>query len=249
LVGHYAQLSLDYEEYLYVEFSARVDQSSTLPAGNNAYFYPSVAVSFVPTDAFGFESELLSYTKVRASAAKVGRDADPYLLQSVFIPGDFGNNLASVVFPFAGTPGFQPSSRIGSSELTPEFVTSYEVGLNLGLFGNRLGVDLAYFNTVSTNQIFNVAISPSTGFDTRTTNIGEMTNKGIEAVLSSTIIKGGDFLWNADLNFTRIRNKVVSIAEGVESSTIPGNGFIGISPSIAVGHPYGVVIATAHPRN
>ena len=249
LVGHYAQLSLDYEEYLFVEFSGRVDQSSTLPAANNAYFYPSVAVSFVPTDAFGFESEILSYTKIRASAAKVGRDADPYLLQSVFIPAGFGNNLAEITFPFAGIPGFQPSSRIGSSELTPEFITSYEVGLNLGLFGNRLGVDLAYFNTISTNQIFNVAVSPSSGFDTRTTNIGEMTNKGLEAVLSSTIIKGGDFLWNADLNFTRIRNNVVFIAEDVQSSTIPGNGFLGISPSIAVGHPYGVIISTAHPRN
>lgn len=252
LVGHYAQLSLDYEEYLFVEFSGRVDQSSTLPAANNAYFYPSVAVSFIPTDAFGIESEFLSYTKVRASAAKVGRDADPYRLQSVFVSSGFGNNLASITFPLSvggNIPGFQPSSRIGSPDLTPEFITSYEVGLNLGLFGNRLGVDVAYFNTVSTNQIFDVAVSPSTGFDTRTTNIGKMTNKGVEAVLSATVIKGADFLWNADLNFTRIRNKVVSIAEGVESSSIPGNGFLGISPSIAVGYPYGVIISTAHPRN
>ncbi|SMD41879.1 TonB-linked outer membrane protein, SusC/RagA family [Aquiflexum balticum DSM 16537] len=253
LIGYYAQLSLDYNDYLFLELSGRVDQSSTLPTTSNAYFYPSIAASFVPTDAFNIQSDILSYAKVRASAARVGRDADPYLLQSVLVSAGYGNNVASINFPISvaggSIPGFTPAGRIGSFELTPEFVTAYEVGLNLGLFNNRFGLDLAYFNTVSTNQIFNVAVSPSTGFDTRTTNIGEMTNKGIEAVLSSTIFKRGDFTWDANLNFTRIRNEVVSIAEGVDNSGIPPGGFIGITSSIAVGQPYGVVISTAFPRN
>jgi TonB-linked SusC/RagA family outer membrane protein len=253
LVGHYAQWSLDYKSYAFLELSGRVDQSSTLPAANNAYFYPSISGSFVPTEAFGFESDILSYAKIRGAAARVGRDADPYLLQTFFTAASFGNNVASVNFPMsvggASIPGFFPATRIGSNELTPEFVTSYEVGLNLGLIRNRVGLDITYFSTVSTNQIFNVAISPSSGFDTRTTNIGEMTNKGIEAVLSSTIIKGTNFNWDAALNFTRIRNNVVSIAEGVDNSTIAGNSFIGIAPSIKVGQPYGVIISTAFPRN
>jgi outer membrane receptor protein involved in Fe transport len=253
LVGHYAQLSLDYKEYLYLELSGRVDQSSTLPAGGNAYFYPSVSASFVPTDAFGIENDLLSYIKIRASAARVGRDADPYLLRSVFESGEFGNNIASINFPIsiggASIPGFLAGTRIGSMNLTPEFVTSYEVGLNLGLFRNKVGLDLAYFNTVSTNQIFDVAVSPSTGFDTRTTNIGEMTNKGIEAVISATLLETTNFSWDLNLNFTRIRNEVKSITEGVDNSTIPGDSFLGIAPSIAVGHPYGVIISTAFPRN
>jgi TonB-linked SusC/RagA family outer membrane protein len=253
LVGHYAQWSLDYKSYAFLELSGRVDQSSTLPASNNAYFYPSISASFVPTEAFKYESDFLSYAKVRAAAARVGRDADPYLLQTFFSSASYGNNVASVNFPMsiggASIPGFFPSTRIGSMDLTPEFVTSYEVGLNLGLFRNRFGLDVTYFNTVSTNQIFNVAISPSSGFDTKTTNIGEMTNKGIEAVLSSTIIKSANFNWDASLNFTRIRNNVVSIAEGVDNSTIAGNSFIGIAPSIKVGQPYGVILSTAFPRN
>jgi hypothetical protein len=76
-----------------------------------------------------------------------------------------------------------------------------------------------------------------------------MTNKGIEATLSATVLRVGDFTWNTDLNFTRIRNMVNFIAEGVDNSTIPGNSFLGIAPSIAVGHPYGVIISTQHPRN
>lgn len=253
LVGHYAQLSLDYREYLFLELSGRMDQSSTLPQQNNAYFYPSAAMSFVATDAFDIETETLSYIKLRASAARVGRDADPYLLETLFASAGYGNNLANINFPIsvggASIPGFGVGTRIGSMNLTPEFVTSYEVGLNLGFFENRFGLDIAYFNTISTNQIFNVAVSPSTGFDTRTTNIGEMTNKGIEAMLSATIINTPRFRWDANFNFTRIRNEVTSIAPGVDNSTIPGNSFIGIAPSIAVGQPYGVIISTAFPRN
>lgn len=253
LLGYYAQLSMDYNDYLFLELSGRVDQSSTLPTNNNSYFYPSVAFSFVPTEAFNIESDFLSYAKVRAAAARVGRDADPFLLQTFFTSAGFGNNVANVNFPMsiggASIPGFTPSTRIGSFDLQPEFVTSYEVGLNLGLIRNRFGLDITYFNTVSTQQIFDVAISPSSGFDTRTTNIGEMTNKGIEAVLSTTIFKRNNFTWDANLNFTRIRNQVVSIADGVDNSTIAGNSFIGIAPSIAVGQPYGVIISTAFPRN
>ncbi|HEV7348740.1 SusC/RagA family TonB-linked outer membrane protein [Telluribacter sp.] len=253
LIGHYGQLSLGYNQYLFLELSGRVDQSSTLPKGNNTYFYPSVAVSFVPTDAFKIESDVLSYTKVRASAARVGRDADPYLLQSVYVASTFGNNLASVTFPLsvggASVPGFNPSGRIGSTALTPEFVTSYEVGLNVGLFRNRFGLDLAYFDTRSTNQIFNVAVSNSSGFDTRTTNIGEMTNKGVEAVLTATVVRAAGFKWDIAANYTRIRNTVVSIAPGVENSTITGNSFIGIAPSIKEGEPYGVIIGSKNQRN
>ncbi|TXK46436.1 SusC/RagA family TonB-linked outer membrane protein [Pontibacter qinzhouensis] len=252
LLGHYGQLSLDYKSYLFLELSARVDKSSTLPAGNNAYFYPSAAVSFVPTEAFNFESDILSYAKVRANAARVGRDAPEYQLQSVFSRATYGNNLASVSFPLAvggNIPGFQIGSRIGSPNLKPEFVTSYEGGFNLGFFNNRIGVDFTYFHSTSTNQIFNVAISNASGYDTRTTNIGEMRNKGIELQLSGTPIRTSDFEWDIMVNFTRIRNKVISISEGVDNSNITGDSFIGIAPSIAVGYPYGVIIGTANARN
>ncbi|PRY53818.1 TonB-linked SusC/RagA family outer membrane protein [Arcticibacter pallidicorallinus] len=253
LLGYYGQLSMDYNSYLFFELSGRVDQSSTLPSKNNSYFYPAASLSFVPTDAFDIKSDVLSYLKFRASAAKVGRDADPYLLQSVYVQSSFGNNVADIVFPISvggsSIPGFQISSRIGSEDLTPEFVTSYEAGLNVGFLRNRLGLDFTYFYTKSTNQIFNVSVSSASGYDTRTTNIGEMTNKGIEAQLSATPIKSRSFSWDILANFTRIRNKVVDIAPGVETSDIDGDAFSGIIPSIAKGHPYGVIIGTANTRN
>ncbi|RRB02202.1 SusC/RagA family TonB-linked outer membrane protein [Larkinella rosea] len=254
LVGYYGQLSLGYQNYLFVELSGRVDQSSTLPKANNTYFYPAASVSFVPTDAFKLNSNVLSYAKVRASVARVGRDADPYLLNSVFVASSYGNNSASITFPIsvggANLPGFSPSTRIGNNNLTPEFVRSYEFGLNLGLFRNRASLDLAYFDTRSTNQIFNVSVSNSTGYDTRTTNVGALSNKGIELVLNTTPVRlQNGFKWDLVLNFTRIRNKVEEIAPGVTQSPITGGAFVGINPSIVVGQPYGVIVGTANARS
>lgn len=259
LVGYYGQASFDYKNFLFLELSGRADQSSTLPKENNTYFYPAASVSFVPTDAFKIQSDILSYAKVRASVAKVGRDADPYLLNSVYVAGSYGNNTANVTFPIsiggASIPGFAVGSRIGNNNLTPEFVTSTEAGLNIGLFRNRLSIDLAYFVNRSTNQIFNVAVSPSSGYDTRTTNVGELQTKGIELVLSATPVRVGGFKWDMNLNFTRLRNKVISIAPGVVQSGISGNGFggtvngfNGITPSIVEGQPYGVIVGSAYAR-
>ena len=251
LVGYYGQLSLNYNNYLFLELSGRADQSSTLPKANNTYFYPAASVSFVPTDAFKINSDVLSYAKVRASIAKVGRDADPYLLSSVYTSTAYGNNVASITYPLApnNTPGFGISNRIGNNNLKPEFVSSYEFGVNLGFFKNRLSIDATYFDSKSTQQIFNVAVSNSSGFDTRTSNVGELQNKGVELVLNATPIRVGGFKWDATLNYTLIRNQVVSIVPGtVKSSNIAGNSFIGIAPSIYEGYPYGVIVSTANTR-
>ncbi|MCW5909757.1 MAG: SusC/RagA family TonB-linked outer membrane protein [Cyclobacteriaceae bacterium] len=253
LVGFYSSLNLSYNNYLFLELQGRIDKSSTLPAGNNSFFYPGVSVSFVPTDAFDFQSKILSYAKIRGSIAKVGKDANVYLLKSFYETSTQGNNLASITFPMNiggdNIPGFQAASRIGSNTLTPEFTTTYEGGVNVGLFKNKLSVDVGYFYTESSNQIFNVAISNSSGFDTRTTNVGMITNKGWEVELSATPIRTSDFSWDISFNWTRLRNKVVDIAEGITSSTIIGNTFGGLSPSIARGYPYGVIIATGYAKN
>lgn len=257
LMGYYGQLSANFREFLFAELTARYDQSSTLPVEESGYFYPSVAVSFVVDEALGIESDLLSYLKVRGSAARVGRDADPYLLNSVFVTSTYGNNVADIQFPLSvggsSIPGFQIGDRVGNLNLTPEFTTSYEGGVNIGLFSNRVGIDATYFYTVSRDQILDVTIAAGSGFSTLTTNSGELENRGIEMLLNATPVRVGDFSWDLSFNFTRIRNKVIDIIEGVEiedeSSTLEGNSFIGIAPSIRVGEPYGVIISRRIPQN
>jgi TonB-linked SusC/RagA family outer membrane protein len=252
LVGVYSQLNLNYKNYLFADFTLRGDQSSTLPTANNTFLYPSATLGFVFTDAFKINSDILSYGKLRANYAVVGRDADPYLLNSFYVVGGYGNNLASIQFPLAGPSnyvGFVPSGRIGSNTLTPEFTTSQEVGLNLGFLKNRLQLEVTYYNTISEKQIMNVAIPATSGFTSRTTNVGRMDNEGVEVLLTGSPVRTSDFKWDVSLNFSLNRNKVIEIAEGIERFPIPGSAFIGITPSIVKGQPYGALVSTGMARN
>jgi TonB-linked SusC/RagA family outer membrane protein len=249
LVGFYSQLSLAYKNYLFLELTGRMDKSSTLAEGNNTFFYPSVAASFVFTDVLRVKSDVLSYGKIRANVAKVGKDAAPYLLDNVYVTRTYGNNVAQFNFPYGGTLGFTASNRIGNNNLTPEFTTSYEFGLNLGLFRNMISVDAAYFYQSSQKQIVNVGIPVSTGYASYSTNTGEIVNKGIELVVSAAPITRRNFKWEINANYTRLRNLVTSIGFGVKSFGITGNAFSGQTPSIVEGQPYGVIVGNAWQRS
>jgi TonB-linked SusC/RagA family outer membrane protein len=250
LMGFYGQVSFNFKNYAFLELTGRADKSSTLPKDKDTYFYPSANISLVFTDALHINSDIFSYGKIRASYAKVGRDADPYLLTSVYVPGAFGNNVASFNFPYGSTAGFAASSRLAPpTPLSPEFKTSYEGGINLQFFKNRVSLDVTYYSEDSKAQILNLAIPPSTGFRTYTTNIGELTNKGLEITASATVIKIRNFTWDINGNFTRQRNMVVSIAPGVDNTAIPGSAFIGSIPSFKVGYHYGVIIGGVIPRS
>ncbi len=254
LLGYYAQLSLAYSNYLFLEMTGRVDQSSTLVKANNTFFYPSVSAGFVFTDAFKIKSSVLTYGKIRGSVAKVGRDAPAYQNENVYVSSAYGNNVAAFSFPLSTTSGaiagFGTSSRIAPVvPLTPEFTTSYEGGINLGFFKNRITFDFAMFEQRSTDQIINVALAPSTGFASKTTNIGELSNKGVEMLLTVNPIKTRNFNWDVSANYTRIRNKVISISPGINSFSITGNAFTGSVPSIQVDQPYGIILGGVIPRS
>ncbi|GGE94976.1 SusC/RagA family TonB-linked outer membrane protein [Hymenobacter cavernae] len=254
LLGYYGQLSLSYNNYLFLELTGRADESSTLPKNNNTFFYPSATLSFVFTDAFKISNDFFSYGKIRANASRVGRDAQVYSLQSTYgSTGTVGNNVASITFPVtvsSGTyAGFDYTNTAGGgSVLTPEFTKSYEIGTNLGFFNNRISLEATYFNTISESQIVPVSTAPSSGFIQRYANVGRMDNKGIEALVNITPIKGTNFRWDVTANYTRIRNKVKSISEGVTESQINGNIFSGSSPSFVVGRAYGVIRGPKKPR-
>src|SRR5690606_13049462 len=93
LVGGYADLNLNFKDYLFLELQGRVDKSSTLPSDNNAFFYPAASMSFVPSEAFDIKTNIFNYAKVRASIARVGLDANPYVTSSVFVSSGQGNNV------------------------------------------------------------------------------------------------------------------------------------------------------------
>jgi TonB-linked SusC/RagA family outer membrane protein len=248
LLGYYGQLTLDYNKYVYLELTGRADQSSTLPKANNTFFYPSATVSFIFTDAFKIESNALSYGKIRANASRVGRDALPYQLLTNYAVASQGNNVASLNFPFGTYAGFDIGNTLGGGEsLTPEFTKSYEIGGVLGFFKNRANLDVTWFKTISEQQIIAVSTAPTTGFLSRLTNVGRLDNTGIEALLSVTPIRTTDFTWDISANYTQIKNRVISISEGVTESAITGNAFTGTIPSYKVGYAYGVIRGNKKP--
>ncbi|GAB3840538.1 SusC/RagA family TonB-linked outer membrane protein [Hymenobacter jeollabukensis] len=254
LVGYYGQLSLAYNDYLFLELTGRADQSSTLPAKQNTFFYPSATLGFVFTDAFNFKNDYFSYGKIRANVARVGRDATPYSINTTYIAtGVVGNNVASIVYPVttaAGTTyaGFDLNDVAGGGQaLTPEFTKSFEVGTNLGFFNNRLSLDLTYFKTINEQQIVPVSTAPTSGFVQRFANVGRMDNQGLEALVNITPIKTSSFRWDVAATFTRIRNEVKAISDGVTESAINGAAFTGTIASYISGLPYGVIRGNKKP--
>lgn len=209
----FAFASLGYKNFLYLDVTGRNDWSSTLDPNNNSFFYPSASVSAVFTDMPGVDLGVISFAKARVSWAQVGNDTDPYRVYDVYDPQ----------IPNQGTfSRYSLPNAKNNLLLQNELTTEYEVGIDVRLFKNRLGIDAAYYTRTTVDQIFEVPASATTGFTSRFLNAGEMRNSGIELVLSGTPIKTNDFSWDLGVNFTTLNNEVVSLADGVESIAIGG---------------------------
>ena len=248
LHGVYTDINFGYKNFLYLGLTGRNDWSSTLPESKNNFFYPSVNSSFIISEAFNLP-KAISYAKIRAGAAQVGNDAAPYLLQSVFLKGsiDDGQLNSQVDLPLNGIAGFTQSGNIGNPDLKPEITTSYEVGLEFGLFNNRLNFEGTVYSNRSKNQIITVPIAPTTGFTTLTLNAGLITNKGVELLLRGTPVRGRDFSWEVTGTFTKNKNKVVELYPGTTQLGI--GGFAGGALVAEVGQPYGAFFGAGFLRS
>lgn len=221
--------SIGFDNWLYLDVTARNDVSSTLPDDNNSYFYPSASVSAVISDLpmFGGKIGPISFAKVRASFAQVGNDADPYRLTDVFLPQTPN---------YDGQPRYTVPNAQNNPVLKPELTSEIELGLDLRFLNGRVGIDAAYYDRTTEDLIFTVPSSPATGYTSKVLNAGEMRNYGFEFMLSATPVQTKDFSWNITLNALRQFNEVVSIADGVES--IARGGTWAADLRIAEGLPY-----------
>ncbi|MFH5883706.1 SusC/RagA family TonB-linked outer membrane protein [Halalkalibaculum sp. DA3122] len=222
LIGVYGDVTLGYRDYLFLEVTGRNDWSSTLPKDNNSFFYPSANLSFIFTEGLNLDSDLLSYGKLRLNYAQVGSDEDPYQLDFRYFPVSsfFGQYGTDNTFPFGGQVGFEATGTIPPSDLKPQNQISYEVGAELQFWGGRFGIDFTLYKIDTEDQIISIPIPESTGYSLRRTNIGELSNEGIEVSLNTTPVRGRDVSWNMDVNFTKNNNTVESLAPGVEEIII-----------------------------
>ena len=207
----YGLVQLSWRNSLFLDITGRNDWSSTLPASDRSYFYPSVSGSAVLNELFnfGFEGGLINMMKLRASWAQVGHDTAPYRVEEYLtsngIPGAVSN----------------PSQRVNGT-LLPEMVASWEVGLDLRMFRNRLNIDAAYYDSKSSNIISQMPITSATGMTSIIINAGEIRNRGVELSVNGTLIKTADVNWKVYANWSMNRNKVLALGEGIDYWQIGG---------------------------
>jgi TonB-linked SusC/RagA family outer membrane protein len=242
LIGVYGDLLINYDDYLFVNITGRNDWSSTLPQNNRSFFYPSINVGFSFSDIIELP-DYFTYGKIRASLSEVGKDAPVYSTSDTY-------NTPSV-FPLDGQVGFTRSNIRGSADLKPELTTALELGTDLRFFDNRLGLDLTWYKSNSKDQIFDVPISPATGYSRIITNAGEIENKGFEIQLTGRPVQVQDFAWDVTVNYSRNKSTVVEIAEGIEQIIVGSSfGYVGSSASIRLieGEAYGNLYGRSYER-
>ncbi len=195
-------LNLAYDNYLFLELTGRNDWSSTLPDNNNSYFYPSVSLSFIASEAFKLQEKIpwIYFLKIRGGLAQTANSATPYQKNFYYNTSLFGGQQASAL------PGIIPPF-----ELKPQFVNGYEAGFNMGLFDNRIDIDFTYYYKHSTDQILNLPVPVSSGASSITINEGELSNKGFEFILNTVPVQTPDLIVKAGMNFARNRNYIVSL--------------------------------------
>jgi TonB-linked SusC/RagA family outer membrane protein len=226
----YGLAEFSYRDALFLNVTGRNDWSSTLPQDNNSYFYPSISMGAVLSDVIDL-GDPVSFVKVRASWSQVGSDAEPYQLNLKYASGaDNWGSTTTVTVP----------NTLPNSDLKPEITSSIELGADLRFFGDRLGVDVTYYDNQTENQIIRGSIASETGFSREVFNAGKITNKGWEVTVNATPINQTDGLrWDVVANYNRNRNEVVELAEGVDELRLPAGRLFRLNVVAKEGEPYG----------
>lgn len=208
----YAFANLAYKNMLFLDVTGRNDWSSTLTSSNgdydNSYFYPSVGLSGIITEMTDLP-DWITFAKVRGSWAKLGKSADPYQTSTDFTVGTWNYKLQNSDVP----------NNLVIQDLKPEMSTSYEIGADIRFFNGRIGLDATYYYEETENQILEVDVAQSTGYQKRVINAGLITNKGLEVLLTTVPVKTNDFKLGVDFNFALNRGTLEELYP--EDSDIP----------------------------
>jgi len=232
----YGAAQVGFRDVLFVDVTGRNDWSSTLPEGNNSYFYPSISSSLVFSDLVNVPG--LSFGKVWAGWAQVGNDASPYQLVDPYI-GDT---------PFNGVPRYTASNRLRNFDLKPEQTESWEVGAEMGFLGDRLRVEGTYYDKVTSNQIIPIQITPLTGFTERMLNAGRISNRGVEMMVDAIPVRLDNGLeWNLVANFSKNNSRVEDLYGDLDNIVL--GSYYGVTVEARKGQPYGQMYGRKYVRD
>ena len=250
LIGVYAQATVGFKDQLYLTLNARNDWSSTLPVGNNNFFYPGANLSWLASNTFDMKGSKVTLLKFRAAYGETGADAQPYLIYPTIQQGNIlsplGMPYGTITFPIAGINGFTTTPNIGNLNLKPIITKELELGVETRFFDNRLGLDVAVYDKKTDGQIFNVPISPSSGYSGLIENVGLVQNKGIEITFTATPVRNRDFTWNLNYTFAKNESDVVSLTNGLDKIQIGSDGLTGgMEFDLFPGKPVGIFYSPA----
>jgi len=229
----YANLSFGFKDLVYVDVTGRQDVSSTLPEGNNKYFYPSVSTSFILSEIDAIKGiNGLSFAKLRLNWAQVGSDAPAYSTSDNF----------SQQLNWGGLGLFSMPTTLNNANLKPEIAKSIEAGLEARFIDERLALDFSVYKTNTFDQIMPIDISGASGYSYMYINAGEVENKGIEIALSGTPVKTNDFSWNVNVNWFANRNMVVDLGDDIDNILLFSAWDVSVNAT--EGEPYGAIKGT-----
>jgi len=240
-MAYFGEFAVSFKNFIFLNYTHRFEEASTLPAQNRKYNYPGGSMSVIMSDMIPSlkKGGILNYWKLRTSLAGTARLNTPYSTQSVFV-----NN-------FASGGGFSYGFFNNSPDLGPERQSTYELGTEFRMFNSRLNLDITYYNTLNKGQIIqNFRLSYGTGFVLNTQNAASTRNRGIEIAMDYDLIKKPDFGWNMRINFNKMYNKVLDMPKNVSEYYIADTWLYGNARGgLVLGGPTTSITATDYQRN
>ncbi|WP_188049959.1 SusC/RagA family TonB-linked outer membrane protein [Flavobacterium sp. GP15] len=239
-----ANVDLAYRDYLFLNLTGRNDWTSVLSKENNNFFYPSAGISFVPTLAFeGLKSETLNYLKLSANIVKVGNSSSiqPYAISEI---GVFPTG-----FPYGQLGSYIVNQRPTDKNIKPEFVTTKELNLNIGLFNNRITIDGSAYISETKDLITSATASSASGLATSQSNIGDMTTKGLEIDLGLIPIKTENFSWKLRASYSTNKSVINSLAAGANEINLLSDANTGTGVFAQVGQEFPLIKGSTFVRD
>jgi TonB-linked SusC/RagA family outer membrane protein len=228
----FGNVSLGFRDFVFVEASIRNDWSSTLPAANNSYLYPSVSGGLILTELLP-KSKVLSYAKIRAGYAQVGTDVGPYQTALAYTAG-----LAYGSSPTASLP-----TQLPNANLKPGLSSSYEGGIDLKFLNNRIGLEFTAYQNDNKNQIIPLPVAATSGYVNAVVNAGLIQTSGLELhIYANPIRSTTGFNWEFDINADRNQTKVIELASGLTNYQIDGPQWRTLTLNARAGEQWGLLV-------
>lgn len=247
-VGFFGNAMLAYDNQLFLTVTGRNDVISSMPAKSRSFFYPSVALSWVFTELDALKNNVLTYGKLRASAAQVGQPGQYYApFYAIPLYGGGFYSIPPITWPYNGMTAFQPNPRKYDPNLKPQNTNSYELGIDTYFFNTVLGLSYTYSHQNVKDQIFAIPYASSTGVSEVMRNGGQITTDTHEIGLEINPRLGRHWTWNSRFNFTMMDNRVKALADGVENIQL--GGFVTPNVRASVGDKFPSVYGVTYQRN